>query len=163
MTALVVGVDPGQTTGLFAVELYGTGPRGDLYSEPIAAQVAGPGVLPILGALLDRCGDARLIVAVETFVVGPRAARSSTAGAGALARALVAEILALARTRGADIAARPAAAVKPWATDKRLAAAGWADACKGMGHARDAARHALFTAVHAGLLRDPLSAKAVGE
>jgi hypothetical protein len=50
--------------------------------------------------------------------------------------------------------------VKPWATDERLAAAGLLDPTKGMRHARDAARHALFCAVRDFGLPDPLSAKA---
>jgi hypothetical protein len=47
--------------------------------------------------------------------------------------------------------------VKPWATDERLEAAGLLDLTKGMRHARDAARHALFTAVKDGGVPDPLS------
>jgi hypothetical protein len=55
---------------------------------------------------------------------------------------------------------RNASLVKTWATDKRLAAAGLLDATKGMQHARDASRHALYAAVHTGMARDPLSTKA---
>jgi hypothetical protein len=56
---------------------------------------------------------------------------------------------------------RAAALVKPWATDKRLHAAGLLDATKGMQHARDASRQALYAAVHMGVTPDPLSRKAV--
>jgi hypothetical protein len=56
--------------------------------------------------------------------------------------------------------ARSAADVKPWATDTRLQAAGLLDLTKGMRHARDAARHALFCAVCDFGLTDPLSRKA---
>lgn len=52
---------------------------------------------------------------------------------------------------------RPAAAVKPWATDERLERAGLAELTKGMRHARDAGRHALFCAVHEVGVPDPLS------
>jgi hypothetical protein len=54
---------------------------------------------------------------------------------------------------------RAAALVKPWATDRRLTAAGLLDPTAGMGHARDAARHALYAAVHLQLTTDPLSKK----
>jgi hypothetical protein len=52
---------------------------------------------------------------------------------------------------------RPAAAVKPRATDTRLDRAGLLAPTRGMPHARSAARHALYAAVPAGLLADPLS------
>ena len=158
MTTLVIGVDPGLTTGLCAIECYGDG----LHSDPVAVQVAGSrGVLPIVRALDN--GGPELILAVEQFVVGPRAARSATPAGGAVARALIDALTEYAGRELLGLQLRTAAAVKPWATDKRLHAAGLADACKGMPHARDAARHALFAAVHTGLLRDPLAGKAVGE
>jgi hypothetical protein len=59
--------------------------------------------------------------------------------------------------RGARWFQRPAAHVKPWATDERLEAAGLLEATKGMRHARDAARHALFAACKDGGIPDPLS------
>ena len=52
---------------------------------------------------------------------------------------------------------RTAGEVKPWATDKRLHTAGLLDLTAGMRHARDAARHALYSAVRDYGLPDPLS------
>jgi hypothetical protein len=156
--ALVIGVDPGLTTGVFAVP-YIEGIAGDAL---IAVQVLGSeGVVPIVTALLDRSALDSLL-AVEAFVVGPRASRSSSAHAGRVTRALIRQLGDLAddEPQNRTFVSRPAAAVKPWATDKRLEAAGLLAHTTGMHHARDAARHALFAAVHAGLTRDPLSAKA---
>jgi hypothetical protein len=103
------------------------------------------------------------VLAMERFVVGNRASRSSTSAAGATTRNLLGELLAWADTfprvqvRSVQ---RPAGAVKPWATDERLAAAGLLDITKGMNHARDAARHALFAAVADFGQPDPLSRRA---
>ncbi|MCL2781625.1 MAG: hypothetical protein FWD74_09115, partial [Actinomycetia bacterium] len=122
------------------------------------------GVAPTVHAIAERAPGARVLIAVERFVVGSRAARSRAPGGGAAAQAVIAELVALvrelARERDAALAARSAATVKLWAADKRLAAAGWLRATEGMPHARDAARHALFAAVAAGVVPDPLSARA---
>lgn len=154
MSALVIGVDPGLTTGIVAV---GWGEDGRIVSGPIAIQVHGSeGVVPLVQTLLARKPTFEPILAVEQFVVGNRAARSSSAHAGRVTRALIAELSEM----GVDVFTRAAALVKPWATDQRLNAAGLLDPVKGMEHARDAARHALYAAVHAGITVDPLSKKA---
>lgn len=158
--ALVIGVDPGLTTGVFAVP-YIEGIPG---AAPIAVQVLGSeGVAPIVTALLQRSAMENL-VAVEAFIVGPRASRSSSANAGKVTRDLIRQLRDLVHmpwfSKGTEFVSRPAATVKPWATDKRLEAAGLLEHTTGMHHARDAARHALFAAVHEGLTRDPLSSKA---
>lgn len=155
MSALIIGVDPGLTTGVFAVT-YDDALR--LSSEPIALQIHGSeGVVPIVRTLLARKPSFDPLIAVEQFVVGNRASRSSSAHAGRVTRALIAELHELDE----QVFLRSASLVKTWATDKRLEAAGLLDAAKAMGHARDAARHALYAAVHCGLAHDPLSAKAV--
>jgi hypothetical protein len=156
MGALVIGVDPGLTTGVFAVESttrIGGGRRGD----PIAMQIHGSeGVIPTMQTILARKPEHEQVLAVEQFVVSNRAARSSTPEAGRVTRALIAELGDL----GVHVFLRNASLVKTWATDKRLEAAGLLDATKGMGHARDASRHALYAAVHCGITTDPLSPKA---
>ncbi len=70
---------------------------------------------------------------------------------------MVTELSALAADRGVKLAVRHSSAVFPWATDKRLRAAGLYEATTGLVHARAASRHALFAAVHDGGLPDPLS------
>jgi len=47
--------------------------------------------------------------------------------------------------------------VKPWAIPARLVKAGLIKPTEGMRHARDAARHALYAAVHERITADPLS------
>lgn len=153
--AFVIGVDPGLTTGVFAI---GYGADLLVRGEPIALQVHGSeGVIPIIQALLARRPLAEPLLAVEQFVVGGRAARSSSAHAGRVTRALIAELHDI----GQQVFIRNASLVKTWATDKRLAAAGLIDTTKGMSHARDASRHALYAAVHCGVTGDPLSPKAI--
>lgn len=160
MTAhLIIGVDPGLTTGVCALRF---GPDMRRVGDPIAVQINGSeGVLPLVQSLIARSALGDPVLAVEQFVIGNRAARSSSAHAGRITRALISELAELAEAHGATLFTRAAALVKPWATDQRLAAAGLLDATKGMGHARDATRHALYAAVNMGLAADPFSKKAM--
>ncbi|GLW32257.1 hypothetical protein [Actinoplanes regularis] len=158
----VIGVDPGPLPGIVRLWLeYGAGPTHLLESE--ALQVTPRLILPTLNML--GAGD-RSTVAVEQFVVGRRAARSSTPSAGVITRTMVGVVTNWATQNNLgdwrrSLRTRPAAEVKPWATDGRLEAAGLLEATKGMRHARDAARHALFCAVRDYGLPDPLSRKAL--
>jgi hypothetical protein len=155
VSALVIGVDPGLTTGVCAVEFDEDGQQ---IGSRIVMQIHGSeGVIPTIQTLLGRKPQHEHLLAVEQFVVSNRAARSSTPEAGRVTRALIAELGDL----GVHVFLRNASLVKTWATDKRLEAAGLLDATKGMGHARDASRHALYAAVHCGITTDPLSTKAV--
>jgi hypothetical protein len=152
----VIGVDPGPIPGVVRLHLeYGHGPTRLLEAE--ALQVTPRLILPVLD-MLALGGPAT--VAVERFVVGRRAGRSSTPAAGAITRTMIGEITAWSGNRGARLHTRAATEVKPWAVDKRLHAAGLLDMTAGMRHARDAARHALFCAVKDYGLPDPLSSKA---
>jgi len=155
MTALVIGVDPGLTTGVFAVEFEDGAQR--IGYPPIAVQIHGSaGVVPMVQTLLARRPNLDHLLAVEAFVNSTRAARSSTPIGGREARALITELGDL----GVHVFSRNASMVKTWATDHRLEAAGFLDSTKGMGHARDASRHALYAAVRCGYTHDPLSRKA---
>ena len=155
MSTIILGVDPGQTTGVFVMP----SPWG---GEHIAMQVrsehAATAVIEFIATTVTGVGN-RALIAVEAFVVGPRAARSRTPGAGKVAREIIAQLLFAV---GTDVIERPAGVVKPWATDKRLDAAGLLAPTAGMRHARDACRQALYAAVHDGLMRDPLNARAGG-
>lgn len=93
----------------------------------------------------------------EKFVVGRASYRSGTPGAQT--RDMVGESVQVCSGL-AIVTLRSASVTKAWATDKRLTAAGLLDKTKGMTHARDAARHALYTAVAEGKIPDPLSRKA---
>lgn len=150
----VVGIDPGPVPGLVVL------PGGD--SEPWVVQCSAQ----LAPAVLQRLLEAELccrpvLVGVEDFVVRGRAARSASAAAGAQTRDLIGRLEAVAWQAGERVLLhkRAAAQVKPWATDGRLAAAGLLEPTTGMRHARDAARHALFTAVIEGIRPDPLSKK----
>lgn len=152
---LVIGVDPGPTTG-------------------IAAFTLGIAVREIAGQMLMQCDAAsawyfvctmitqrsapNCLIAIERYVVSTRSARSTDADAARVTREVIAEI-----TRNAfamklrHVVERPAVDVKRWGTDQRLRRIGLLEPTKGMPHARDAARHALYAAVHDLDFPDPLS------
>lgn len=145
MKPFVIGVDPGGTTGICVFD----GAYRDLLQTT-------PGlVVPIVRALMHVAPDS--VLAIERFVVGYRASRSSTPKAGEITRGLIVALVNAGSDLGVRVIQRSASEVKPWATDARLTAAGIT--AKGMPHARDGARHALFAAVRDCGLPDPLSKK----
>jgi hypothetical protein len=155
VSALVIGVDPGLSTGVLAVEFDEDGVQRP--GSRIAVQIHGSsGVVPMVQTLIARRPALEHLLAVEAFVNSTRAARSRTPIGGREARALITELGEL----GVHVFSRNASLVKTWATDKRLEAADLLVCTKGMSHARDAARHALYAAVHCGYTTDPLSRKA---
>lgn len=158
MTAqLIIGVDPGVTTGIFAVTFLASGA---LKRPPVALQVHHANAVETVHELLQSIDYlTEPLLAIEGFVVSGRASRSSSAHAAKITQELIGQLMA----RHVRTVIRPAATVKPWATDKRLEAAGLLAATEGMRHARDAARHALYAAVHQGVARDPLSQLAARE
>lgn len=131
----------------------------------------------LLFAACGRTPTRQLLFAVEKFVVGPRAGRSATPQASEVARKVIGQLWTLAHDLNAGIVERTASQVKLWATDARLRRADGAmapigpdnsgqgtrpwgsvfDATKGLPHARDAARHALFAGRHDAHWPDPLS------
>jgi hypothetical protein len=152
----VIGIDPGPVPGIVRLNLeYGGGPTHLLEAD--AMQVTPRLILPVLDML---SADGRATVAIERFVVGRRASRSSTPAAGAITRSMIGVVEEWLDRNGHASSHRAAATVKPWAVDKRLLAAGLLDLTAGMRHARDAARHALFCAVKDYGLPDPLSSRA---
>ena len=167
MTALcVIGIDPGPVPGFVRLHFK----NGRLVARWTHVLQCSANVAPeILLSLLNDPGGLwpNTIVATERFVVGRRAARSSTAHAGAVTRDLVGLLGHIAREEDAPLVERSAAQVKPWATDNRLKAVqvsgtSLLDLVSSVGrHARDAARHALFAAVHDGGVPDPLSTKEI--
>lgn len=169
---IVIGVDPGPipgTVGLL-IEDDGNGPR--ITDAQLAQTTAGIVGLTVGGIVMrwkghpdvtvtlipDDLREAPVLIGVEKFVVGHRATRSSSAGAGAVTRDMVGVIERCGIELGAVVVQRTAKVVKDWATDERLARAGL-EVPSGMRHAKDAARHALYAAVHAEHLPDPLSSR----
>jgi hypothetical protein len=151
----VIGLDPGPIPGVVCLQLADQQPT---HLVTVGALQVTPGLL--IDVLDMLAGHAETTLALERFVVGPRAARSSTPAAGALTRDMIYEVGVWAGEHADYCWRRSAAEVKPWATDARLDAAGLLSATTGMRHARDAARHALFSAVKDWGLPDPLSARA---
>lgn len=152
----VIGIDPGPTPGIVHLAIRAGGHHLDVDVIQCSEHTA-----PLmLWALLDSArfvqGTAPAIVAIEKFVVGKASMRSGRAGA--VTRDLVGKLIREAQGQpNVNVLQRPAFQVKAWATDTRLEAAGLLEATKGMTHARDAARHALFCAVHDAGVPDPLS------
>lgn len=157
MTAIrVIGIDPGPTPGLVRLLFV----DGVLITVDVV-QCSSSMLMPIALSLLPGKGVlvSETYLQVERFVIGRASMRSGSAGA--VTRDQVGRLLELATSMGGVYPVqRPATEVKAWATDKRLSAAGLITPTKGMTHARDAARHALFCAVADGKIRDPLSTKA---
>lgn len=135
---LVIGVDPGGTTGLAAV----THTDRDGYNLPWseAFPLEPLEVVAAISAFVIAYGTDAWWVAAERFVVSRRAGRSSTAAAGERARAILGALEAAFPGR---VKLRNAAAAKGWAVDARLKAAGLWPA-QGRPHTTDAARHALY-------------------
>jgi hypothetical protein len=154
----VIGVDPGGITGL-AVIVFARGTQQYDYAEPKYVGVYGEYTEP--AELFEQVrfwagAMPGIRLAAERFVVSRRAGRSATAGAGTTARNILGELTAFNRT-GVPLSLRTASEVKKWATDKRLDAAGLLKPTIGKPHARDAARHALFSLVADLGCPDPLS------
>lgn len=142
----VIGIDPGPTVGLALLGMSG---------EPLIVQCNWAAFDDVLIALTPNWHDVGL--AVEQFVTGRLTPRANDPGATRAARAVIDRCQHYAREHAFLCYLRSAAAVKPWATDERLAAVGLLAPTKGMPHARDAARHALFTGVKEFGWADPLS------
>jgi hypothetical protein len=153
MSVIIVGVDPGLTTGIVALHL---GPlrAGEPPYSPDVVQCGRRTALVVIEALAGT--GAQVVLAAESFVVSGRAARSANHPAGRITRELLGELKAWPVFD--RVLMRPAGAIKPWATDARLSAVGLL--MPDMRHARDAARMALFAAVHDYGQSDPLSRRA---
>lgn len=154
--SLVIGIDPGGTTGLAAVE----------YSFPeeryrLVAHLGVPFTAPeVVGHLATWQVTLPALahtdvwwIAAERFVVSRRAGRSSSAAAGQRARDILG---ALEATFPRRVRLRNAGAAKAWGTDERVRAAGlWPT--QGRPHTTDAVRHALMFHVANLGNPDPLS------
>lgn len=156
MTAVrVIGVDPGPTPGIVLLRFNG-GPFGIAHVVQCTHLIA-PSIFKML---LEIDPVTPTIVGIEKFVMRGKYAGTK---AGGVTQDLIGElrtVVLFEGRAGGRFFERTASEVKAWATDDRLQAAGLIDATKGMTHARDAARHALFAAVKDGGIPDPLSKKA---
>ena len=152
---VAIGMDPGPTPGLVKLT-YALGQLMDVAVVQCSANTA----LDILHLWLSPVAKAELYFQVEKFVRGTKPGPSRTADMVGSAVTLVQSSLSSKGAPKGSVQVRNAATAKAWGTDKRLEQAGLADDLVGMRHAKDAARHALYTAVHDGGIPDPLSRKA---
>lgn len=162
----VIGIDPGPTPGLVLLDYTYVSDLGAMNGAMILSRVeALQCTAGLLGDLLealfsDGAVQPKTIVQVERYVTGNRSSRSLVPKAGAVTRELVTVVQRVCGFSDVPCYARSASEVKPWADaneGERLARVGLLEPTKGMRHARDAARHALFCAVHDGGVPDPLS------
>lgn len=160
MTRIYVGVDPGPIPGVVVLQVDGGAAAAHALqcTAGIAAAVVDHLLADSVESMSEFGGAAAVALAVEKFVVGKASMRSGRDGA--VTRDLVGQLQRVAALHGVRYVERSASQVKPWATDDRLTAVRLLEPTKGMRHAKDAARHALFAAVHDGALPDPLSRKA---
>ena len=150
---VAVGMDPGPTPGIVRL----TYARGVLIMVDVV-QCSASIALDLLEVLLRVPAGTEVYFQGERFVVGRGSYRSGSPGART--RDMVGSAVTMVQSgRNAFVTLRSASEAKQWATDKRLQAAGLLAEVKGMPHAKDAARHALFTAVAEGKVPDPLSRK----
>ena len=147
---IVIGVDPGPTTGMCRMD------TGSNYPWSVR-QMPAVEVVEVLR--LWSWDPVPHVLAVERYHVSTRSARNAHPRAQAIAMRVQYDCEQWARENGIHVSLRYPADVKNWATDARLIAAGLLSITKGLPHARDAARHALYEAVRAGYMSDPLSGK----
>ena len=149
---VVIGMDPGPRPGLVMLPYTGA-----TLLQVYVVQCTANCLLDILDQWLSGSpSTTEVYFGVERYVHS----RGGGGSPGARTRDQVGSAITLAQTHGAHTVQRNASQVKAWATDNRLETAGVLDHVKGMTHARDAARHALFTACHEANIPDPLSRKA---
>lgn len=161
----VIGVDPGPTTGFCFLD-YVKLPLSDVYRpqpQSMLFQADGNSARTLLEDVLrgrESYGVeiTKKFAGVEKFVTGRSA---GTKGSNAdVTRQLVMELTETLQLFGYKVKIRPAADVKPWATDKRLIAAGIKGASGIHGKGRDSydgSRQALHVARWDAFLPDPLA------
>lgn len=145
----LLGVDPGQTTGLFAVDVT-SGPVGGWYPnghplflacELTPAQLPPEDVAAFVTRWLNRVAGSgcEVVIAVERYVITARTARLSQQPATLEVTGVVKH---LAREAGVRVVEQLKSNAAKLASDDRLRQVGWH--ARGRRHENDAARHALF-------------------
>lgn len=156
----VIGVDPGETSGLATLD-WNTDSPGSLRRPEAHIAQCTHGMTRALVKGLIEAAPGHVLLAVEEFDIRRNSARA--ASAGALTRDLIGVLAALGQAHAEKVVKHPAHTVKAWATEDRMRAGGYAELAKGMSnHGLDAMRHALYSAVRYAGLPDPLSRKRGG-
>lgn len=161
-----IGLDPGETTGICLLDYENGRLTGTTVLQVDAASAVGvlQAVLTVhyidCNATMSYPGRTfgRRIASVEAWTEGaPAAGRGRPAK---VTRQLVMALAEMCEMAGYRVKIRKPADVKPWASDRRLVAAGIAGSEQALhGKLRDgwdAARHALYGAWEAGAVADPL-------
>jgi hypothetical protein len=151
-----LGIDPGPSTGFMLLNLTAPGKPGDSAEFFQTGARSAPWLLRQLlrehtgSGQAGRCG-------IEAFA--PGRGPGARMGTGKVTRDLVEELAACCAEYGVPVRARNASVVKAWdgPDGKRLEAAGLLALTPGSTHARDAGKHALYTAVWDCGYPDPLS------
>lgn len=158
---MIIGIDPGSTTGVYVLHVAEISGAGSTGLTGYGAQLPPADVVSWIKkrfSWADVANTPKVIIAMERFVVGPRAAKSGHRKGQSDAL----DVIGAVRQRFAGrlpMRELPAGTAKTWGTDHRLRASGLLDGLEGQRHARDALRHALYAAVAGGYARDPLSKK----
>jgi hypothetical protein len=149
-----LGGDPGGTTGLF-LAAWKRGARKAVMTR--SWQCDMDSAPELLGWILEAHGHLITAAGFEAFDARLRG-RSLRGFSPARMHKLTGDLIAVTTAAGITAVTRAPSLVKPWATDKRLSAAGLWEVTNGMpDHARDAARHCLYAACKDAGMRDPLS------
>lgn len=150
-----LGIDVGPHTGFFAAWwIPGTWKLQYALAFECSAAMAPAMLRALLAHRLPR------MAGIEAFIARGKSVKLQGVRT-AQVMSQVGELRTVLDYHGVPVIARPAGTVKPWATDKRLEAAGLLRLAGTSPHIRDAGRHMLFSACQAGL-PDPLSAIARG-
>lgn len=152
-----VGIDPGPTTGMCFLDFE----DGRLVGRTVLQADGGSAVIVLRGLLLGYYnvpqGIGRRSGSIEKFVTGRSA--GSRGRAADVTRQLEMELAEALQMFGYAVKIRAAATVKPWASNKRVAAGlGLKEAqlTDSLRHGWDGARHCLFGAREDGIIADPL-------
>lgn len=163
MTDSAVGIDPGPVTGMCFLD-YEDGRlvgRTVLQCEGATAPLFLKEYLEIhVTSFPGGRSIGRRVASVEKFVTG---ASAGSRGKNAdVTRQLVMELAEVLEMYGYPVRIRSAADVKPWASNKRVAAGlnlTEKDLVDKLRDGWDAARHCLYGAHEAGVISDPLTGK----
>jgi hypothetical protein len=163
MSINVIGIDPGPATGI--VILSWDEPAGRKPDRVHAYQCGHGSAADLLRYLLGRCANWAAGGIEEYRRTGGRSSRTASAADGKITMDLIPVLSGIASGHDLVLSCRPAATVKPWATDSRMEKAGLRAASPRarsaipakMIDAYSAGQQALYTAVRDAGVPDPLS------
>jgi hypothetical protein len=156
---VVIGADPGPRPGVVALRYSPPDNKGirTLTAPPAIIQCTSNVVLVCIRAILPS-DVGKIVIGYELFEMRGRTARTKHRGASEETSHMCGQLKTLAdHDHRIIIRHYKASDIKSWAIDERLDRLGLLDLTKGMTHARDGARVAVFTARQTIAAPDPLS------